>query len=247
MDISAVITAHREGVMAGISLTSLLHACAEAERSGLTTEILVLLDRPDETTRNVFADAAERGWTVEEVAFGDQGRVRNRAIELCHGSFVAFLDADDLWSENWLVAAHEVCMIDPGHVVAHPELDWFFEANNNLFFHADSMAPGFDESLLRFVNYWDCLALTPREVHVRHPFSARAVNDGFAYEDWHWNCETTVAGVQHRVAPGTIHFKRRRPGSQTLEAAGKRCLPRQSDFFSYAWRRASPRAGRHPA
>lgn len=236
MDISTVLTAHREGVMAGMALTSLLRACDRATEAGLEVEILIMLDRPDPTTRAVFDDAASRGWQLEVVSFGDQGEVRNRAVGLTRGSYVAFLDADDLWSENWLVAAHELCVTAPGRVIAHPELDWFFESNNNLFFHADQSDPAFDIDLLRFVNYWDALCLAPREALLNHPYSARSVADGFAYEDWHWNCETVVAGYVHRVAPDTIHFKRRRPGSQTLDASGRKCLTRQSRFFEYEWR-----------
>lgn len=31
---------------------------------------------------------------------------------------------------------------------------------------------------------------------------------------WHWNVVTLRAGIPHRPVPETIHFKRRRTGSQ---------------------------------
>lgn len=235
MDISAIITAHREGVMAGLSLKSLLSAVDQARAAGIDVEIIVMLDNPDAATAAVFADASAHGWALEVVSFGDQGRVRNRGIELARGRYLAFLDADDLWSENWLAAAHEVCSQQPGNIICHPEVDWFFESNNNLFFHVDQTDPAFDVHTLRFTNYWDSLCMAPREAYESHRFSDRSAVDGLAYEDWHWNCETVVAGYTHRVAPSTIHFKRRREASQNIEASTKKCLTRRSKLFEYDW------------
>lgn len=234
MDISAILTAHREGTMAGMTLRSFLDAADWACREGLEVELLVMLDDPDITTKTVFADIDTQA-NVHHVAFGDQGLVRNHAVGLSRGEYIAFLDGDDLWSENWLVAAHETCIQEPGRIVAHPVVDWFFDQNNNLFFHADQTDPEFSPAHLRIANFWDALCMAPRQAYLEHPFGVRAVTEGFAYEDWHWNCETLVAGYVHQVAPDTIHFKRRRKESQTTRAASSRCLPRDSDLFDYQW------------
>lgn len=235
MDISAIITAHHEGVMAGVSLRSLLSATAMARDEGLEVEVIIMLDNPDPTTASVFSDAEIHGWRLETVAYGDQGKVRNQAVKLSRGEYIAFLDGDDLWSENWLTAAHAVCASDPGRIICHPEVDWFFGSNNNRFFHADQTDPRFEPAFLRFGNYWDALCMAPREAYLRHPFSDREIAKGYAYEDWHWNCETFTSGMVHRIAEETIHFKRRREGSQTMEASSNKSVPRRTNLFDYAW------------
>jgi len=234
-DITAVLTAHREAAMAGVSLRSMIEAVAAAERGGIDVEMLVMLDNPDPMTRAVFSDADVHGWSVHEVSYADQGKVRNDAVRTSRGRYIAFLDGDDLWSENWLVEAHALCESEPGKVIAHPEVNWFFDNNSNIFFHADQTDGSFDPHFLRFANYWDALCLAPREAYEEFPYSVRAVKDGFAYEDWLWSIETLDAGYIHRVATDTIHFKRRQQASQNLDAVKNKCLTRPHSFFSYEW------------
>jgi len=234
-DISLVLVAHHEGILAGISLRSLLEAADRANREGITTEVLIVLDRANDATRAVFDDAALHGWCVEETDFGDQGKVRNHAIGLTSGAYIAFLDGDDLWSENWLVSAYDLCRQDPGRIIAHPEFDWFFQGNNNLLAHIDQTSPHFDPSFLRIANYWDALCLAPRAAYEAHLFADRDIDGGFAFEDWQWNCETFESGFVHRVAERTIHFKRRRPGSQTLKSSARKALMRPTALCDYAY------------
>ena len=236
IDISAVLTAHHEGMLAGISLHSMLDAMEHARQAGLSCELVIVLDQPNEATREMFSEAEENGWKIAEVDFGDQGKARNHAIGMCEGRYIAFNDADDLWSENWLTEAHRMCESDPGRIIAHPEVDWFFQENNNLFFHIDQTDPAFDPAILRFINCWDALCMAPREAYEKFPFCDRDIDTGFAFEDWQWNCQTLEAGYVHRVVPNTIHFKRRRKGSQTLEASARRALVRRTALFSYDWK-----------
>lgn len=233
-DVAAIITAHAEGVLAGLSFRSLLDAVEVARDGGLDVEVLVVLDNPTAATCEVFAEADRHSATVAEVSYADQGKVRNSAVELVMADHVAFLDGDDLWSENWLVDAHRVCAADP-HAIAHPELNWFFDGQQNLYFLPDQTDPAFDPALLRIANPWDALCMAPRRAYLEHPFSGRAVDDGYAYEDWHWNLETFLAGFVHRVVPETIHFKRRREGSQYVQARARSVLTRPSDLLDYAW------------
>jgi glycosyltransferase involved in cell wall biosynthesis len=242
-DLTVVITAHREAAMAGVTVRSASVAVQRAVAAGLEVERLLLLDNPDRPTQELLAGAVGLGWQLHEVSFADQGLVRNHATALSSGRYLAFLDGDDLWSENWLTAAYEVCESDPGRVIAHPEVDWFFGSNNNLFFHMDQQDADFDPMFLRVGNYWDALCMAPREAHALHPYSKRAIADGLAYEDWLWNVETMDAGFVHRVVEDTIHFKRRRGSSQTLTASANKSLTRPHPFFTYAWAEEHEAAG----
>ena len=233
-DITAVLTAHREGAMAGISLHSMEEAIGHAEASGLTVERIAVLDRPSAPTRAVFHGLEHSGWILCETDYGDQGRVRNEAATLAAGEYVAFLDGDDLWGYNWLTEAYGLCLEAPGSIIAHPEYNVFFQGNNNLFIHTDQTDPSFRREFLRFANYWDALCLAPVGAYLDHPFPPRDIEGGFAFEDWHWNCETLEAGFIHRVAPDTIIFKRRRLWSQTLEASRRKALVRPTSLFRWA-------------
>lgn len=221
--------------MAGISLRSMKDAASVAADAGLSVELIAVLDNPDAGIRAVFSDIEEQGGRLEEVSFGDQGQVRNHAVSISTGNYVAFLDGDDLWSENWLKDAHAMCETKPGQIIAHPEMNWFFQDNNNLFFHIDQEDENFDPAFLRVMNYWDALCMAPRAAHERYPYADRDIKGGFAYEDWQWNCETLEAGLVHKVVPETIHFKRRRGGSQTMQASGRKALTRTTRLFCYDW------------
>lgn len=234
-DITAVITAHREGVMAGLSLKSFLDCIAHAEAGGLMVEKVIVLDQPDTLTSDVFCDAASYGASVLETDFGDQGKARNAAVEQSVGEYIAFLDADDLWGYNWLLEAHRLCETNPGRIIAHPEFNWFFQGNNNIYVKADQKDPGFIYEFLRIGNYWDALCLAPRQAYTDFPLYDRDIKGGFAFEDWHWNCVTIEAGLVHRIVMDTIHFKRRRESSQTLDASNRRALMRPTKIFDYAW------------
>lgn len=233
--ITAIVTAHREGLIAGASLHSFLDSVAIAEQEGIKVEKVVFLDNADETTKTVFDDADKHGCVVHEVSYSDQGLVRNQAVLQAKGEYIAFLDGDDLWSENWLLKAFQFCQQNMNNVIAHPEFNWFFEGNNNLYVKVDQLSSEYDPVFLRFANYWDALCLTSKEVFNRFPYCKRRVKEGFAYEDWYWNKKTVEAGYIHRIVPNTIHFKRRRSASQTIDASKNMCLVDKTDLNKYSF------------
>lgn len=235
-DITAVLTAHAEGTTVGVSFRSLLAAVRTATDAGLDVEMLVALDRPDEATREMLAEVGAHGGRLFEVSHGDQAPVRNDAVRESRGRFIAFLDGDDLWTENWLVAAHALCVKEP-RTIAHPYADWVFGEGHVLSLPPDQTDPEFNPATLRVTNAWDALCLAPREAYVDHPFQGRSLAEGYAFEDWLWNLETIRAGYVHRVVPDTIHFKRSRAGSQFRLASANRSLTRPTPFQDYAWLR----------
>lgn len=232
-DISAIVIAHDEGELVRPTLASLHEAVAEARRAGLEVECLAVLDTPDDATRAGFA--GESGLRVIEVAHGDHGLTRNAAVARATGRYVAFLDGDDLWSHNWLVAAYDVCESDPSRAIAHPMVDWVFGEETYLGFQPDQRDPAWYDASLRVSNPWDQLCMTSRQVHLDHPYRRRDLEAGFAYLDWSWNLETVAAGLQHRSVPGTIHFKRRRAASRLAQARAYQALPFPSPLQDYAW------------
>ena len=233
-DITAILAAHVEGTMVGVSFRSMLAAVGVAAEAGLDIEMLVVLDKPDEATREMLAEVNTHGARLLAVSYGDQALVRNHAVRESKGRFIALLDGDDLWTENWLVAAHALCVGEP-RTIAHPYADWVFGESNSLSLPPDQTDPQFNAATLRVTNAWDALCLAPREAFLDHPFQARDLAQGYAFEDWLWNLDTVRAGYVHRVVPDTIHFKRSRSGSQFRHATANLSTTRPTPYHDYAW------------
>lgn len=219
-DITAIVIGRDEGLMVGVSLRSVLDATETARRAGLTVELLVVLADATPATRTGLGGAALQGARVEQLADRGRSTVRRQAIELATGEYIAMIDDASLWSENWLVAAHAVCSRAPGSVIAHPEAYWFFDQGRELFFLADQDHAAFDPAYLRIANHWDALCLAPAEAYEAVPLGDPEGPDELVDDDWTWSIDTVAAGLVHRVAPDTLHFKRSRPASLFLGHAG---------------------------
>jgi hypothetical protein len=234
MKLSAILTFHGEAFLGAPSVRSAEASIRHflAERPGSEVEAVVYLDRPTARMREAASSIVPPGWAVHELDFGDQGAVRNHAAGAAAGEYIAFLDGDDLWSENWLARAADRMDEMGGKAIVHPELYYFFEGSNNVLVVPDSTTGEIDPLLLCFVNPWDALCFSPREVHLIFPYAKRDISAGFAYEDWQWSFETFLAGWPHVPAADSIIFKRRRADSQTTKASARNVLTNRAAFHS---------------
>jgi glycosyltransferase involved in cell wall biosynthesis len=234
--VSAIITAHHEKEMLIPAIESLNAASELLLESGVDVEKIIICDCPDAgTTKIVEQQTKGHDFIVHMVEFADQGKSRNFAIESARGEFIAFLDGDDLWSENWLYEAYQQATSCEDKPVIYPEFNWFFEGSENVLCQTDERFAYFDVEALRTVNLWDALCFCPRDIYLQIPFAGRQIKAGFAYEDWNWNRRVMEAGHSQLVAKNTIIFKRRRLGSQGAEAAkrGVMAKPTASSFYAY--------------
>lgn len=218
-DVSVILTAHREGVLAGPTVRSAREAMHYAEEElGLAIEVVLVLDRSDETTETLLRNGFPEASRIVVADEGDPGQSRNRGVEVAKGTCVTFLDADDLWSCNWLVEAWKLVSERPD-VIAHSAFNITFGNERTIWWHVDQEGPFFDEKYLKWANFWDAMSFARREVYEQHLFKENDLNLGFGHEDWHWNTLTFAAGLVHKPAMQTIHFKRRRKGSQMAKVA----------------------------
>lgn len=219
-DVSVVIPPHRIGRFGHPTMRSVLRSAEHANKRGITTEIILVMDRPDDETRGYFSRYEKSEIAVEEVDFGDLGFTRNYGISLSSGKYVTFLDDDNLYCRNWIYEAFKYLEENKNDIIVHPEYHIAFEAENGIWQQISSNdSKNFNVKNLLEYNYWDAVCATKREILLRHSYKATTSTEGFGYEDWHFNCETLAAGIEHHIVPGTVHFMRKKKtGSLNLDS-----------------------------
>jgi hypothetical protein len=232
--VSVIVNAHREGRLAHRSLRSAQLCLQHAAEHGIRCELLAILDRPDDETVRYFSEKRSQFTVVDQTDFGDPGLARNRGAGLTRGDWIAFLDADDLFSRGWLTKAYETATVSgKTEVVVHPECNLWF--GSEFWLVPQVVWPGGEWSTLDMLqqNAWSTLFLCPRELVARDvPFSASEQAHGFGFEDWHWHCQTMARRIPHLVAPGTVHFIRRKEtGSRLRGHQAGACLIRPTRLF----------------
>jgi glycosyltransferase involved in cell wall biosynthesis len=224
IDISVTIIFHHEGVFAIPALASMYDLINKARASGLLVEARAILDNVDELTRNIVAVHGEWLDDVEEVSFGDLGSSRNKGVQSSRGKFVAFLDGDDLWGEDWLLLAYNLAASASEEAIWHPEsLFYFYEvdfenhsvtkqpnlsARSYHMIHQSSCDVNFNKNSLFLNNLWSANVFAKRDLHLRMPYKMVDRDAGYGIEDWSWNIETVYANIPHLVVPDTVHLIR---------------------------------------
>lgn len=232
VDMTVIVTAHDETVVCGPTMASADASIAAAEAAGFSVEKIIALDAATEATHTYFHQPRFDHWTRMIFDQRDLGRVRNEVLGHARGRWIAFLDSDDLFSENWLAEGARALAAAEARgdrVIAHPELNWQFDAGSSVLYNTEQSSDLFTPYYLQVAHYYDSLCLTPREAHHEVPYVSRDIPNGLSFQDWQFTVETMARGWNHIVVRDTIIFKRRRDSSLVTESSARKSIIRCLD------------------
>ena len=209
-DLSVVVTAHDETVVSR-SDHALRRACGGRGRGrGYRVETILALDNATPATSDYFHQPRFDHWERWEMDERDLGRARNAIVPRTKGRYIAFLDADDLFSENWLaegIAALDAAAERGERAIAHPELNVVFDGSKAIRQNIDSSsslfrpAPSLRAQLLRLLVHVAARGASSGPVRPsRHP--KRSVVPRLAVRD-----RDTVARVASPRRAGHDHLQ----------------------------------------
>ena len=231
VDITAIVNLHAEGELASSTFASIARARSFAEERDLVVNALAVLDRPTKETLDFIESYAGMEFRAMQVSYGDLGQARNAGVAQASGKWIAFIDGDDLWAENWLAAAHAAATSDARRIIWHPLGLLVFEERTHLFIHVDTEDDDFDPVVLSMSNYWASQSFAARQVFLDLPYPKSDLSQQLGYEDWSWNMETLSQGFIHKCVPDTINACRARPGSLLKATETKKAMPKPTSLF----------------
>jgi glycosyltransferase involved in cell wall biosynthesis len=225
---SIILNIHREAVFLRRTLLSLDEAVQVAQSKGLGLELVAVLDRTDDATREVLSSfdlGSYQGVQIIDVDHGSLGLSRNAGIERAQGEYVFTADADDLVSYNYFHDIYVAAQQFGPDALYFPEYVLIFGESAVISQYSD-----LDEvSPMTFVDKQPYISrvCAHRDTLRRIPYKDVGLSRGYAYEDWHFNAEAVGAGLNIYTVEDTILFYRQRPGSllKSADALSVRQIP----------------------
>ena len=243
-DVTVCVTFHAENELLLPSLASLNDTVNFARNRGHRVQVLAAADNATQRTSELLARSNNLFDYVHPVTFGQPAEARNYLVEKAGGKFVAVLDGDDLWSQNWIAQSIETLRdACPVESVLHPEFVYYFVEEDFKFHsatqdpspmskshfvrHRDSIEDETTKAKILLDNFWSAHSVALRSTFLDHPYQVDARETGTGIEDWGFNIETLNSGIQHIAVAKTLHMVRiKEVGSQNLRNFNDALLPR---------------------
>lgn len=223
VDLSVIITAHAEGILAHKTILSVFRNLEELDKDSFSYEIIVHIDNGDAATLQYYERYAnDPRFTIYKNSFGNPADSRNFAADHARGKYAALIDGDDMVSRRWLSDGIKILKKrDAEPLILRPQYHFHFglaEELNDAWIMEGSFTKEEDALLLCFYNRWTLTLITKTDILRDTPFKP-ALN-GYAYEDWLFNADIRYKDVLVDVVPGATFFYRRRLNSVTSQHTG---------------------------
>lgn len=208
-DLSIIVTAHNEGLLAHKTMRSIERALIPLSDSDYTHEILVTLDSPNKATLNYFRNYNSLPIKILVGDYGDVAQSRNNAIKNARGKFVSLIDADDLMSKNWLIKGLDyLTSHEYGKHVAHAEYTVEFGGFDSIVQKYGTTSKEEDTFLSVFSSRWNSAFIAPRAHMTKNTYPTNST--GYGFEDWHVINSFIDKGLNNVLIPQTVIFVRRK-------------------------------------
>ena len=205
IDITVTITVHREGIILHHTLQSALGAIRQLP-DDVQCEIMIHADNPNAATSDYIARIAD--YIPSSVPhqvfinqFGNPGASRQFCTEHARGDYIAFIDGDDLMSDNWLAAAYSTLTASTRQCVAHSEYTVEFGATNSIVKKFGAIDKATDTLLSVWAGRWNAIIFAPTALIKQLGYPE--AGSGYGFEDWEMSCKLIAAGVENVVVPET--------------------------------------------
>lgn len=234
-ELSIIVTAHAEGIIAHKTMCCVFENQKLLNENHIRSEIVVHIDNGTKETKEYFKRYQNmQNIRLFENDFLDLGKSRNFASRKANGKYIAFIDADDLISSNWLLSALQTIKKYKRPTLVHPEAVLDFGINithPRLWIQKNSKASKIENAKdLIVTNRWISTIAGLKQIFINFPYPP--TEHGFGNEDYEFNLATISAGIPHLTAPKTILFYRKKiSNSLLLQSATEKYVQRFSPLF----------------
>jgi len=235
--LSILVAAHREGLIAHKTMRSILAATSRLVEGDF--EIIVTIDNGDATTWDYFTRyKSNSSISIHKISFGDLAHARNYAVEQAKGAYVATIDADDLVTPNWFQDGLALLKQATENVVLHTQYSVNFGTQDIIWEKFNSSTMGTDAVNMVQANRWDSAIITSKQILKDFPYEPNG--NGYGSEDWHFNSQTLAAGIPHHIVPQTALFVRRKDVSLMTEQTLNRSTLRYTNLLDFDYLKTLP-------